>query len=45
MKNLNVLRQSIIIALVVLAVIDAAALTYLVLPSRTDIAAQKEALT
>ena len=35
MKNLNVLRQRIIIALVVLAV----------LPSRTDIAAQKEALT
>jgi type IV pilus assembly protein PilO len=44
MKNLNALRQRIIIALVVLAVIDAAALTYLLLPSRTDITAQKEAL-
>jgi len=44
MKNLKLIRQRITIALAVLAVIDIAALTYLLLPSRTDITAQKEAL-
>ena len=44
MKNLNLVRQRIIIVLLVLGVIDIAALTYLLLPSRTDITAQKEAL-
>jgi type IV pilus assembly protein PilO len=45
MKNLSSLRQRIIIVLVLLGVVDAVAVTYLLLPSRTDISAQKEALT
>jgi type IV pilus assembly protein PilO len=45
MKNLSGLRQRIVIALVLLGIVDAVALTYLLLPSRTDISAQKEALS
>src|SRR5437868_2414128 len=45
MKNLAIIRQRIVIALVVLGLIDAVALTYLLLPSRTDITAQRQALT
>src|SRR5262245_42672981 len=44
MKDLNILRKRIIVIVVVLGVIDAAALAYLLLPSRTDASAQKEAL-
>jgi type IV pilus assembly protein PilO len=44
MKNLNMVRQRIVIALVILGLIDAVALTYLLLPSRTDMSAQREAL-
>ena len=44
MKDLNILRKRIIVIVVVLGVIDAAALAYLLLPSRTDASAQKESL-
>ena len=44
MKDISVLRDRIVIALVLLALVSIAALTYLILPSRTDMAAQREAL-
>ena len=45
MKDLDVVRQRILAFLIVLAVLDIAALTYLLLPSRTDITAQRQALS
>jgi len=45
MKNLTALRQRIVIVLVLLGIVDALCLTYLLLPSRTDISAQREALS
>src|SRR5207248_5074061 len=44
MNNLSSVRQRIVIILILLGVVDAVALTYLLLPSRTDMAAQREAL-
>jgi type IV pilus assembly protein PilO len=44
MKDTNVVRQRIVVALVLLALVNLAALTYLILPSRTDMSAQREAL-
>jgi Tfp pilus assembly protein PilO len=44
MKDTNIVRQRIVVALVLLALVNLAALTYLLLPSRTDMTAQREAL-
>jgi len=44
MKDLKVVHQRIVIALIVLALVNIAALTYLLLPSRTDMTAQRQAL-
>jgi type IV pilus assembly protein PilO len=45
MANLNRVRKSLIAAVVSLGVIDAAAITYLMLPGRIDTASQKQALS
>jgi type IV pilus assembly protein PilO len=44
MKNLAIVRQRIVVALVLLALVNIVAVTYLLLPSRTDMTAQREAL-